>query len=70
MIEVKACDKFQSTIPHEMPGRLGIHKGQTVTLMPVEGVLEVVPNQDISEMEGIFPALIIDGIREETDRDE
>jgi len=47
---------------------MNIRKGQTVSIIPVGGVIEIVPDEDISEMEGIFPELTLTGIREESDR--
>ncbi|HEY3418809.1 MAG TPA: HD domain-containing protein [Armatimonadota bacterium] len=35
---------------------------------PLGGVIDVVPDMDISEMEGIFPELSLTDIRDETDR--
>jgi len=70
MARVKVSDKYQIVIPREVRKALAIHKGQMVSVIPVEGVIEVVPDQDISEMEGIFPGLTLEDIREETDREE
>jgi len=68
MSRVKVSDKFQIVIPREVRKALNIRKGQTVSVIPVGGVIEVVPDEDIMEMEGIFPELTLTGIREESDR--
>ena len=70
MARVRVSDKFQIVIPRDVRKALNIRKGQTVSVIPVEGVIEVVPDQDISEMEGIFPGLTLEDIRDETDREE
>jgi hypothetical protein len=45
-----------------------LRKGQMVSVIPVGGVIEIVPDRDITEMEGIFPGITLDNIRDETDR--
>ncbi len=68
MAQVKVSSKYQIVIPREVRDALGIYKGQTVSVIPVGNVIEVVPDQDISGMEGIFPELTLDSIRDESDR--
>jgi len=68
MSRVKVSDKYQIVIPREVRKVMNIRKGQTVSVIPVGGVIEIVPDEDISDMEGIFPELTLTGIREESDR--
>jgi AbrB family looped-hinge helix DNA binding protein len=68
MAQVKVSSKYQIVIPLEVREAIGIHKGQTVSVIPMGNVIEIVPDCDISEMEGMFPDLTLDGIRDETER--
>jgi AbrB family looped-hinge helix DNA binding protein len=68
MSRVKVSSKYQIVIPREVREVLHIHKGQTVSVIPVGGVIEVVPDRPLAEMEGIFPEITLTDIREETDR--
>jgi AbrB family looped-hinge helix DNA binding protein len=68
MAQVKVSSKYQIVIPREVREALRIRKGQMVSVVPIGNVIEIVPDRDISEMEGIFPSLSLDGIREERDR--
>ena len=67
MAQVKVSSKYQIVIPREVRDALDIRKGQTVSVIPVGNVIEVVPDRDISEMEGMFPDLTMDSIRDESD---
>ncbi|MHB0913223.1 MAG: AbrB/MazE/SpoVT family DNA-binding domain-containing protein [Armatimonadota bacterium] len=68
MSRVKISDKYQIVIPKDVRKALNIRKGQIVSVVPVEGVIEVVPDQNIDEMEGIFPTLTLEDIRDESER--
>ena len=65
MVRVKVSSKYQIVIPREVREAIGIYKGQMVSVIPMGNVIEIVPDRDISEMEGIFSDLTLDGIREE-----
>jgi AbrB family looped-hinge helix DNA binding protein len=67
MAQVKVSSKYQIVIPREVRKALDIRKGQTVSVIPMGNVIEIVPDRDISEMQGIFPDLTLDGIRDESD---
>ncbi len=67
MAQVKVSSKYQIVIPREVREAMGIHKGQTVSVIPVGNVIEIVPDCNIAEMEGVFPELTLDGIREEVE---
>lgn len=67
MSRVKVSNKYQIVIPREVRETLHIQKGQMVSVIPVGGVIEVVPDRDIAEMEGIFPDLTLTNIRDESD---
>ena len=68
MSRVKISSKYQIVIPRKVREALHLRKGQTVSVIPVGGVIEVVPDRDIAEMEGIFPELTLTDIRDEADR--
>jgi AbrB family looped-hinge helix DNA binding protein len=68
MDRVKVSSKYQIVIPRDVRKALRIHKGQMVSIVPIGNVIEVVPDRDISEMEGVFPNLTLDNIRDEADR--
>ena len=55
-------------IPREVRELLHIRKGQTVSVIPIGGVIEIVPDRDIADMEGIFPKISLTDIRDEPDR--
>ena len=67
MPQVKVSKRFQVMIPRKVREALGIHEGQRVSVIPIDGVIEIVPDRDLSEMEGAFPELTLDDIRDESD---
>jgi AbrB family looped-hinge helix DNA binding protein len=70
MARVKVSGKYQIVIPREVREALHIHKGQTVSVIPVGGVIEVVPDQELATLEGAFPGIPLTDVRDESDRDE
>lgn len=70
MATVKVSSKYQVVIPREVREALGLRKGQTVSVVPIGNVIEIVPEEDISELEGAFPGLSLDHIRDESERSE
>ena len=70
MARVKVSDKYQIVIPREVRETLHIRKGQMVSVIPVGGVIEVVPDQELATLEGAFPGISLTDIRDESDRDE
>ncbi len=64
MSTVKVSDQYRIEIPRELSALHHIKKGQTVSLISVGGIIEIVPDYDIAEIEGVFPALTLDNIRE------
>ena len=69
MLRVKVSSKYQIVIPREVREALGIRKGQMVSVIPIDGVIEVVPDQDLASLEGAFPEVTMDDIRDESERD-
>jgi len=67
-MQVKVSSRYQITIPQKVRELLGIQRGQMVTVSSVGGVMEVIPDRELSEMEGIFPELSLCNIRDESDR--
>lgn len=68
MTRVTVSSKYQIVIPLAIRWALNIRKGQTLSMVNMGGVIELVPDRDISEMEGAFPGISLDDIRDETDR--
>jgi AbrB family looped-hinge helix DNA binding protein len=70
MATVRVSSKYQIVIPREVREALGIHKGQMVTVVPVDGVIEIVPEEDLSALEGAWPGISLDDVRDESDREQ
>jgi AbrB family looped-hinge helix DNA binding protein len=68
MSRVTVSSKYQVVIPTEIRRALNIRKGQTLSMVNMGGVIELVPDRDIREMRGAFPQLTLDDIRDESDR--
>lgn len=68
MARVKVSSKYQIVIPREVREALHIRKGQTVSVVPVGGVIEVVPDQELATLEGAFPGVSLEDIRDESER--
>ena len=68
MVRVKVSSKYQVVIPLEIRRALDIQKGQTLSMVNMGGVIELVPDRDIRDMRGAFPLVTLDDIRDETDR--
>ncbi len=68
MTRVTVSSKYQVVIPAEIRRALNIQKGQTMSMVNMGGVIELVPDRDIREMRGAFPQLTLDNIRDESDR--
>jgi AbrB family looped-hinge helix DNA binding protein len=67
---VKVSSKYQIVIPREVRETLGLRKGEMVSVIPVGGVIEVVPDRDLSTLEGAFPQISLTGVRDESEREE
>ncbi len=65
MHTVKVSSDYRIVIPREVREALGIRKGQTVSVIAVGGVIEVVPEEDLSGLEGAYPQISLDDVREE-----
>ena len=68
MTRVSVSSKYQVVIPPEIRRALNIRKGQTLSMVNMGGVIELVPDRDICEMRGAFPRLSLADIRDESDR--
>ena len=68
MARVKVSSKYQIVIPREVREVLGIRKGQMVSVIPVGGVLEVVPDRELSSLEGAYPEISLAEVRDESER--
>lgn len=69
MTRVTVSSKYQVVIPTEIRRALKIRKGQSLSMVNMGGVIELVPDRDIREMRGAFPQLTLDDIRDESDRE-
>lgn len=65
MSQVTVSSKFQVVIPKEVRESLKIHKGQKMLVVSRNGMVEIVPQRDISELRGILKGMSIADIREE-----
>ena len=69
MTRVTVSSKYQVVIPTEIRHALNIRKGQSLSMVNMGGVIELVPDRDIREMRGAFPQVTLDDIRNESDRE-
>jgi len=49
MAQVTVSSKYQVVIPEEIRARLNIRKGQKMITFDLNGIIELVPERDISE---------------------
>lgn len=68
MSQVTVSSKYQVVIPQEIRERLRIRKGQKMQMLAIGSRIEMIPDLDIREMEGAFPGLSSEGLRDEEDR--
>jgi len=66
--KVRVSSKFQMVIPREVREKQKIKAGQELIVIEQGRGFMVIPSVTIAEMEGAFPDLSLDGIREEEDR--
>lgn len=60
--------KYEIAIPESVCQQAGVRPGQKFEVFCVEGIIEVVPVEDIKSARGSLPGLKADGLREEPDR--
>ena len=65
---VTISSKWQVVIPRTERERLKLSKGQKLSVVPWDGMFVMMPDRDLSELEGAFPNLSADGLREQNDR--
>lgn len=68
MSSVTLSSKYQVVIPREERKRLKLSKGQKFLVVPWGNMIVFVPDRDISELEGAFPEVSTENIRDEEDR--
>jgi AbrB family looped-hinge helix DNA binding protein len=68
MNQVTVTSKYMVVIPLELRKRLGIRKGQKMSMVAIGKRIQMVPVPDIRDMAGAFPGLTSEGIRDEEDR--
>ncbi len=68
MARVKISSKYQIVIPREVRQALGLRKGQEVSVIAVGGLIEVVPAEDLASLEGAFPEVSMEDVRDESER--
>ena len=49
MAQVKVSSKYRIVVPREVRNAVGIHRGQTVSVAAIGGVIEIVPDRDAGE---------------------
>ncbi len=67
MTRVKVSAKYQIVIPRKVREALNIRKGQTVSVIPSGGVIEVVPDQELASLKGAFSGVPLTGYRDESE---
>lgn len=67
-MEVTVSKKYQVVIPKEIRERLGIRKGQKLSVFLKGNVLNLVPQPSLEEMRGFLRGMDLSGWREEEDR--
>jgi AbrB family looped-hinge helix DNA binding protein len=65
MLSVKVSPKFQVVIPKEIRESLKLSPGQLLQIVEYENRIELIPEKDISELEGFLK-----GINTSFDRDD
>jgi AbrB family looped-hinge helix DNA binding protein len=68
MNEVTVSSKYQVVIPLEIRTEMSIRKGQKMRVIRCGNRIELIPKRTIAEMEGAFPGLSSEGLRDEEDR--
>ena len=68
MARVKVSNQYRITIPRDVRRVIGLQPGQMVSVIVMSDVVMIVPDRNIAEMEGIFPGITLDGVREEFDQ--
>jgi AbrB family looped-hinge helix DNA binding protein len=66
--KVTVSSDLRVVIPAEIRNALSIRKGQTIMVVLEGKTLTMVPVPNIADMEGAFPGMSSEGIREEEDR--
>ncbi len=69
MDRVTVSSKYQIVIPAEIRRALRIRKGQTLSVINIGGVIELVPDRDMRDMRGAFPHVTLEGVRDEGERE-
>ena len=65
MSQVTVSSKYQVVIPREVRKRLGIWKGQRLSVVVMDNIIELVPERELSDLKGAFPQLSTQDIRDE-----
>ena len=65
METVTVSPKFQVVIPKEVREMMGIKPGQKMRVIMYDGRIELIPDRDISELEGF-----VEGINTEFERED
>jgi AbrB family looped-hinge helix DNA binding protein len=67
---VKLSSKYQVVIPREVRRMLNWRPGQEVSVVPMGGgLVALVPYEDLASLEGAFPQVSMEDIRDESERD-
>ena len=57
MLSVKVSPKFQVVIPKEIRNSLNVYPGQQMQVIEYENRIELIPEKDISELEGFLKGI-------------
>lgn len=64
MLTVKVSPKFQVVIPKEIRESLNVLPGQRMQVVQYENRIELIPERDVSELEGFLQGINTEFIRE------
>ncbi len=68
MNTVKVSPKYQVVIPSEIRDHMHIEAGEKVMVMEKDGIIQIIPIDNIRNMRGRYPDLTQEGLRDERDR--
>lgn len=68
MAQATISSKYQVVIPKEIRREVTIRSGQVVQIIAKGGVITLVPDRPLSELQGFVKGMDIEGYREKADR--
>lgn len=65
MLSVKVSPKFQVVIPKEIREAMHVQPGQRMQVVQYENRIELIPERDVSELEGFLKGIDTSFVRED-----